>query len=79
MLVDGDTAVNLMSYSVFKKLGREDDETVKTNLALNGVGSNPTEARGTISMELTMGSKSLTTAFFVVEVQGNYSIILGHD
>jgi hypothetical protein len=38
MLVDGDTAVNLMSYSVFNKLGREDDETVKTNLALNGVG-----------------------------------------
>jgi hypothetical protein len=30
-------------------------------------------------MELTVGSKSLTTAFFVVEVQGNYSIILGHD
>jgi hypothetical protein len=26
MLVDGGTAVNLMSYSIFKKLGREDDE-----------------------------------------------------
>jgi hypothetical protein len=30
-------------------------------------------------MELTMGSKSLTTAFFIVKVQGNYSVILGHD
>jgi hypothetical protein len=30
-------------------------------------------------MELTVGSKSLATAFFVVEVQGNYSIILGCD
>jgi hypothetical protein len=28
-----------MSYSIFKKLGREDDELVKTNLALNGVGA----------------------------------------
>jgi hypothetical protein len=26
MLVDGGAAVNLMSYSVFKKLGRKDDE-----------------------------------------------------
>jgi hypothetical protein len=26
-----------MSYSVFKKLGREDDELMKTNLTLNGV------------------------------------------
>jgi hypothetical protein len=79
MLVDGGAAVNLMPYSVFKKLGREDDDLVKTNLTLNGVGGNPMEARGVISMELTVGSKSLATAFFVVEVQGNYSVILGRD
>jgi hypothetical protein len=79
MLVDGGAAINLMPYSVFKKLGREDDELVKTNLTLNGVGGNPMEARGIISMELTVGSKSLATAFFVVEVQGNYSVILGRD
>jgi hypothetical protein len=30
-------------------------------------------------MELTIGSKSLATAFFVVKVQGNYSVILGRD
>jgi hypothetical protein len=29
------------------------------------------EARGVISMELTIGSKSLATVFFIVEVQGN--------
>jgi hypothetical protein len=34
-------------------------------------------ARGVISMELTVGSKSLATAFFVIKVQGNYSVILG--
>jgi hypothetical protein len=79
MLIDGSIAVNLMSYSVFKKLGWEGDEPVKTNLMLNDVGGNSMEARGVVSMELTVGSKSLATAFFVVEVQGNYSVILGHD
>jgi hypothetical protein len=79
MLVDGDTVVNLMPYSIFKKLGREDDELVKTNLMLNGVGGNSMEARGVISMELTIGNKLLTTTFFVVEVQGNCSVILGRD
>jgi hypothetical protein len=39
MLVDSGTVVNLMSYSVFKKLGREDGRLVKTNLMLNGVGA----------------------------------------
>jgi hypothetical protein len=38
MLVDSDDAINLMPYSVFKKLGRADDELMKTNLTLNGVG-----------------------------------------
>jgi hypothetical protein len=30
-------------------------------------------------MELTIGSKSLATSFFIIEVQGNYNVILGHD
>jgi hypothetical protein len=39
MLVDSGTAINLMSYSMLKKLGREVGELVKTNLTLNGVGA----------------------------------------
>jgi hypothetical protein len=44
MLVDSSATVNLMSYSIFKKLGKGDDELMKTNLTLNGVGGNPMEA-----------------------------------
>jgi hypothetical protein len=79
MLIDGGAAINLMSYSIFKKLGREDDKLMKTNPMLNSVGDNPMEAWDVISMELTVGSQSLATTFFVVEVQGNYSVILGRD
>jgi hypothetical protein len=71
MLIDGGIAI--------KKLGSEDDELVKTNLTLNGVGCNLMEARGIVSMELTIGSKSLVTAFFIVEMQGKYNVILGHN
>jgi hypothetical protein len=38
MLIDNGTAVNLMSYSIFKKLRRDDDEHVKTKLTLNNMG-----------------------------------------
>jgi hypothetical protein len=37
MLINGGAVVNLMLYAVFMKLGREDDELMKTNLTLNGV------------------------------------------
>jgi hypothetical protein len=79
MLIDGGTAINLIPYSIFKMLGSENVELVKTELMLNGVEGNPMESRGIVSMELIVGSKSLATAFFVVEVQGNYSVILSRD
>jgi hypothetical protein len=56
MLIDGGAFVNLMPYSIFKKLGREDDKLVKTNLMLNNMGGNLMEARGVVCMELTVGS-----------------------
>jgi hypothetical protein len=68
MLIDSGAAINSKSYSVFKKLRREEDELVKTNVTLNDVGGNPMEAKGVISMELAIGSKLLATAFFIVEV-----------
>jgi hypothetical protein len=45
MLIEDGTAINLMSYSIFKMLEREDDELMKTNLILNSVGGNPMDAR----------------------------------
>jgi hypothetical protein len=36
MLVDRGVIVNLMSYSLFKKLGRSDDELIKTNMTVSG-------------------------------------------
>jgi hypothetical protein len=80
MLVDEGAIVNLMSYSLFKKLRGSDEELIKTNMTVSGVGGGePMGAKGVISMDLTIGSKTLATAFFVAETQGNFSLILGRD
>jgi hypothetical protein len=69
MLVDGGVIVNLMSYSLFKKLGGSDDELIKTNMTISGVGGGePMGAKGIISMELTIGSKTLATRHKVTSV-----------
>ena len=47
---------------------------------MNGFeGKEGIEAKGMISLELTIGSKTLATAFFVADVQGNYNVLLGRD
>jgi hypothetical protein len=49
-------------------------------MTVSGVGGDePMGAKGVISMELTIESKTLATTFFVVETQGNFSLILGRD
>jgi hypothetical protein len=80
MLVDGGAIVNLMPYSLFKKLGGSDEEFIKTNMTVSEVGGGePMGAKGVISMEHTIGSKTLAAAFFVAETQGNFNLILGRD
>jgi hypothetical protein len=41
MHVDGGAAINPVSYSMFKKLGREDNELLKTNLTPNDIREQP--------------------------------------
>jgi hypothetical protein len=80
MLVDGGAVVNLMPYSLYRKLGKQDDELVKTNITLSGVGTySSIKARGVTSVELTIRTKTLDVAFFVADVEGNYSLILDRD
>jgi hypothetical protein len=69
-----------MPYSLYKKLGKQDNELVKTNLTLRGIGTDSLiKARGVTSVELTIETKTLAAAFFIADVEGNYSLILGRD
>jgi hypothetical protein len=79
-LVDNGAIVNVMPYALYKKLGGTDEELVRTNMMITGVGGgSPILAREIANMELTIESKTLATIFFIVDVQGSYSLILGRD
>jgi hypothetical protein len=69
-----------MPYSLYRKLCKQYDELVKTNRTLSGVGTDSSiKAKGVTSIELTIGAKTLAVVFFVADVEGNYSLILGRD
>jgi hypothetical protein len=81
MFVDSGASVNLMPYSLYKKLGGSNEELIKTKRTVKCIGSRkPIPARGLPLMKLTIGSKTLATVFFIAaEVQGSYSLILGRE
>nr|ABA96125.1 retrotransposon protein, putative, unclassified [Oryza sativa Japonica Group] len=70
MMVDGGAAVNLMPYATFRKLGRNVEDLIKTNMVLKDFGGNPSETKGVLNVELTVGSKTIPTTFFCHRWEG---------
>jgi hypothetical protein len=69
-----------MTYSLYRKLGKQDDKLVKTNMTLRDVGTDSSiKDKGVTSVELTIDTKTLAATFFVANVEGNFSLILGRD
>ena len=79
MLVDGGASVNLMPYTTFRKLGKGPGDLIETDMMLKDFGGNASKARGAMNVELTIGSKTSLTTFFIIDGKGSYSLILGHD
>jgi hypothetical protein len=79
MLVDGGASVNILPLPLFKKLGHIEGELQCTILSLSGFAGDPTEVKGIICKELTVGSKTVPTTFFVVDVKGCYNVLLSRD
>jgi hypothetical protein len=52
---------------------------MKTNMTLRGFSGEASEAKGIITKELTVGSKTVPTTFFVVDVKGKYNILARCD
>ena len=46
MLVDGGASVNLMSYTMFCKLGKGPEDLIETNMMLKDFGGNASKTRG---------------------------------
>jgi len=79
ILIDGGAAINIMPYTVYWKLGKGDQDLTKTDMMLKDFEGNVSPVKGAICVELTIGSKTLPTTFFVISGKGAYNLLLGRD
>jgi hypothetical protein len=79
MLVDTGAAVNIMPYSVLRRLGRSAEDLIKTNVTLSDFNDQASEAQGILNVDLTMGSKTVLTSFFIISSKSMYTVLLGRD
>jgi hypothetical protein len=62
MLVDTGAAVNIMPYSVLRRLGRSTGDLIKTNVTLSNFNGQTSEAQGVLSVDLTIGNKTVPSS-----------------
>jgi hypothetical protein len=68
-----------MPYSVLRRLGRSAEDLIKTNVALSDFNGQALEAQGVLNVDLTVGSKTIPTSFFIVSSKSTYTVLLGRD
>jgi hypothetical protein len=79
MLVNTGAVVNIMPYSVLRQLGRSVEDLIKTNVTLSDFNGQASKAQGILNMDLTVGSKTVPTSFFIVSSKSTYTVLLKRD
>jgi hypothetical protein len=79
MLVNTGVAVNIMPYSVLRQLGHSAEDLIKTNVTLSDFNGQASEAQDILNVDLTVGSKTVPTSFFIVSSKSTYTVLLGRD
>src|SRR4051812_16888333 len=79
MLVDTGAAVNIMPYSMLRRLGHSNTDLIKTNVTLSDFNDQASGMQGVLNVDLTIGRKTIPTSFFIVDSKSTYSVLLGRD
>ena len=79
VLVDNGAAVNILPTSMLRKLLKTENDLIVTDVSVSGFASGATKTKGVIPIEVKVGSKIATVAFFVVNTDSTYNALLGRD
>jgi hypothetical protein len=64
---------------VLRRLGRSAEDLIKANVTLSNFNGQTSEAQGVLNMDLTVGSKTVPTSFFIISSKSTYTVLLGRD
>ena len=79
MLIDGVAIMNVMPVGIIKKLGKSQKDLKDTNMKMTNFTGESTNTLGFYIAELTVGTKTSTTVFFIADAKAGYTLLLGRD
>lgn len=79
VMIDNGAAVNILPFASLRKLSKSVDDLIHTDVTASGFAGDVNRARGVLPVELTVGSKTSVSAFFVIDASTTYNALLGRD
>ena len=68
-----------MSLRMLRALGRDVDDLIETKVSILAFIGEISKTLGILLIDITMGSKTSLSAFFVINSVTNYNALLGRD
>jgi hypothetical protein len=79
ILVDNGSAVNVLPFRSMQTLGMDKYAIQPTSLIVKNFTGSITRTHGLLFVQVMVGSRSITLAFFVVDCTSPYNALLGRD
>ena len=79
VLIDNGSTVNVMPLRILRALGRSINDLIETEVAVFSFTGEVSKTLGILPMDITIGSKTALFAFFVIDSNANYNILLERD
>lgn len=79
VLIDNRVAINTISSRMIRKFAKIKSDMILTKVILTNFNGEATSVKGVMSLDITMGTTTRTTVFFVIDGPISYNVLLGRD
>lgn len=79
VFVNCGATVNILPYSLMKKLNKTKEDLIRNDVVMSSFVGDKSKTIGVLSLKLTMADQTEVSAFYVVESNVEYNILLGRD
>ena len=79
LLIDNGSAVNVMSLRMVRALGMSINDLIETKVVVFAFTGEVSKTLRMLLIDITIGSKTSLSTFFVINSTTNYNIFLGRD
>ncbi|CAI9771374.1 unnamed protein product [Fraxinus pennsylvanica] len=79
VLIDNGEAINTIPSRMMRKFAKIESDMIPTEVILTSFDGGTISTKGVMPLDITIGTTTRTTVFFVIDGPTSYNVLLGRD